>query len=104
MARGGGFLGILGSHGQQARRLLLPLPVKPPNDTAQQPGPPLIRDVTKSRNAAPVCCSAWFGAGLSGPPVTPAAQPRPHACRDLAPRPGALARPPPPQGRAAQGG
>src|SRR4051794_35826110 len=31
------------------------------NDTAQQPGPPAGLRTSTDRNAAPVCCSGWFG-------------------------------------------
>src|ERR1700730_2189377 len=42
--------------------------VSHPNDPAQQPGPLERQRIPESERAAPVCCSAWFGA-LSLPPV-----------------------------------
>lgn len=52
-----------------------------PNDQAQQPGPLARLHASKNRNAAPVCCSGWFGATTphhGATAVTPAT-PGPYA-------------------------
>src|SRR5262245_23078938 len=79
MARGGGFSGILGSHGQQARRLLLPRPVKPPSmSVAVKPHQALFR--LRPRRRRPSTPPASY-------PLAAAPRPRPFPAFVLRRRP-----------------